>query len=84
MKINCKCGRMAIWQYMPKGQPSYCDACVPRGCGCNFFPITQKDGSLNYDDLVWEEWLDEDGRQFPCCEYEECLDGFEQPEITDV
>jgi len=34
-KIKCvKCGKMAIWLYMPSGGNGYCDECVPRGCTC--------------------------------------------------
>ena len=39
-KAKCKCGKMAVWLYMPSnemdpGDDMCCDDCVPRGCSCN-------------------------------------------------
>lgn len=58
---RCACGKPADWFYAPSGG-DYCDACVPRGCSCNF-------------DLEGNEYLDEGGRRLPCCEYMEYGDG---------
>lgn len=45
-KIKCKCGRDAIWSYIPNGS-FYCDNCVPRGCICNLKSITEFPNSEN-------------------------------------
>ena len=60
-KELCSCGEMAVWFYMPKSG-SYCDYCVPRGCSCNWYPVSE-----DSDELVEEK--DEYGRSYPCCEY---------------
>ncbi len=60
------CNKKAIWFYMP-GKEQYCDECVPRGCSCNIEP---KDGDYdNLDPKNWVEELDNEGREYPCCEY---------------
>jgi hypothetical protein len=38
-KMNCKCGKIAVWNYLPAtevAQTYFCDDCVPRGCTCNW------------------------------------------------
>ena len=53
MKHKCKCGKLAVWYYMPNDNKWVaCDDCVPRGCSCNY-----------------EEDVDEQGRKLPCCEW---------------
>lgn len=52
----CKCGKPAVWLYMP-GDGQYCDDCVSRGCSCN---IDYETGLEDTDEL---------GRLLPCCEY---------------
>ena len=55
-KIRCaKCNVMAVWKYMP-GDKCYCENHVPRGCSC----VISEDGVVECDDQ---------GREFPCCEY---------------
>lgn len=47
MKIRCKCGRMAVWVYIPGKDDEHdycCDNCVPRGCGCEAY-------SVHYDEF---------------------------------
>jgi hypothetical protein len=38
-KELCKCGKRAVWDYMPGysngDHPYFCDDCVGRGCECN-------------------------------------------------
>jgi hypothetical protein len=57
MRKKCKCGKVAVWQYMPASTSDKeifrCDDCVPRGCSCNF-----------------DNELDENGKELPCCEWE--------------
>lgn len=74
-KLLCfKCSEIAVWMYMP-GTNVYCDRCVPRGCYCNWFPESNDDFD-NYDKYI--ENKDEQGRSFPCCEYEFDPEGFEK------
>ena len=39
-KEHCKCGNMAVWDYLPGfsdgGFSYFCNDCVPRGCECNY------------------------------------------------
>lgn len=63
------CGELAIWAYGPKAG-SYCDNCVPRGCSCNFYPVSE-----DSEELIEER--DEQGRRQPCCEYIFNTDGFD-------
>lgn len=55
------CRELAVWSYGPDIE-NYCDRCVPRGCSCNFYPVSE-----NSEELI-EEKDDQDRRQ-PCCEY---------------
>lgn len=71
-KIKCDCGAKPRWVYMPgfsnNSNSFFCDNCVPRGCSCNIRP---KDGNWeNYNEDNWESELDEQGKEYPCCEYE--------------
>lgn len=90
-KEECDCGEMAVWIYMPSSSnhtnPYYCDNCVPRGCSCNYHWV----GKTEYDDLppdgVEIKWItdgvcwtdiDDEGREYPCTEYDYCEDGFDK------
>jgi len=68
--LCCKCSAIATWYYMPDStnpNRAYCDDCVPRGCSCNSVP---KDDNWDSEDPDnWEQELDEQGRELPCCEY---------------
>ena len=71
MKHQCRvCFEMATWKYMPSGERDeldryYCDVCIQRGCSCNENPNT---------DI---EYVDDQGRLLPCCEYDFDEHGFE-------
>lgn len=73
--------------------PFFCDDCVPRGCSCNHHYVsvdayippldspelpTEEDHPIKWieDDKVWCH-VDEQGREYPCCEYEYDEEGFE-------
>ena len=58
----------ATWIYGPDGWLA-CDDCVPRGCGCNQYP--KDDNWDNADPNNWVDDVDEQGRNFPCCEWSE-------------
>jgi len=84
-KLKCKCGKLAIWYYMPNEQEwACCDKCVPRGCSCWNYPIQFEDGDgavpnfpegIEGKDWEWIEkdkyWRDLDGtgREMPCIEW---------------
>lgn len=69
------CGKSAKWLYMPASEKITeaerwkCDKHVPRGCSCNSYPVD--DNPDNDDPENWQEEVDEQGRKFPCCEWEE-------------
>ncbi len=64
MKRLCnKCNNLAVWCYMPGGDKYYCEDHVPRGCSC----MADDDGNPQ---------LDEQGREYPCCEYDYNEKGF--------
>jgi len=71
--IECQCGKLATWAYLPKGDWYRCDGCVPRGCDCNM--LFDEQGNLV------KEWLDDDGRQLPCCEWNYYEEGFDFDEL---
>lgn len=48
---------------MPRSDTYYCEGCVPRGCSC----MLRDDGTPE---------LDEQGREFPCVEYDYNEKGF--------
>jgi hypothetical protein len=89
-KETCKCNNVAVWDLLSarEGEECYfCDDCVPRGCSCNhnqrFIPTvgnnmpTEEDGSVIWlDENTWT-WVDEQGRELPCCEYHYQEEGFE-------
>jgi hypothetical protein len=70
-----------------------CENCVPRGCECNHYHINmnsefnhipeEKDGIENIDwkwlntEKTWWTHLDDNGLEFPCCEFIHDTDGFE-------
>ena len=47
-KVICKCGNVAVWCYLPT-DACYCDECVPRGCDCNIYNITEFELSNDID-----------------------------------
>lgn len=65
MKRACdKCNKLAVWNYAPgKGDIYYCEGCVPRGCSCQM-------------DDEGKQFLDLEGREQPCCEYNYSEKGF--------
>ena len=77
--------------YDGESKPYYCDECVPRGCSCNHQSIrdedysppggikpTPEDGPIKWiDEHTWTN-VDEQGREYPCCEYDYDKDGFEK------
>jgi hypothetical protein len=75
-KIVCKkCGKMAVWHYVPSGKSNYCDDCVPRGCSCNWsYGINPLTNEVNSTLSI--EHKDDDGRSLPCCEYDYDIEGF--------
>jgi hypothetical protein len=84
---KCNCGKIAIWMYAPvysldKRIPYFCDDCVPRGCSCNYYFIGEgeiqpstNEGWKWVKEEVWT-YLDEEGREYPCCEFSYEEDGF--------
>ena len=79
MKELCDCGEFGVWFYAPvtdiKRNPYYCDDCVPRGCSCNHYHVDENVYSEEDQPIKWIEedkvWcsVDEQGREYPCCEY---------------
>lgn len=84
-KELCDCGKVATWDYMPgysNGDNSVsCDDCVPRLCSCNHHYINEEyndepplvdDEGINWKwikkDISWC-YIDDEGREYPCCEY---------------
>lgn len=87
-ELCCVCKKeMAVWIYMPgKKLEVYCDNCVSRGCSCNRYYTVGECVELpptEHTNWKWieenEEWtyLDEQGREDPCCEYMYDEDGWE-------
>lgn len=74
----CECGKPAKWVYMPARadeNPYACDTCVPRGCSCNMQLklgieeiFDENDGIINPEE-DYEKMVDEQGREYPCCEW---------------
>jgi hypothetical protein len=74
-------------------QPYYCEECVPRGCSCNHYSTrgddysppgedgiypTESDQPVKWlDDHTWTS-VDEQGREYPCCEYDYDEKGFDK------
>ena len=70
-----------------------CDDCVHRGCSCNHYSINpehyapfdpdfsvkpkEEDNPIKWIDKDTWTHVDEKGREYPCCEYEYCKEGFE-------
>lgn len=83
-KMKCKqCDKEAVWEYAPNSLTNvYCDDCVSRGCTCNYKTDTTPpeptwEGAtvyLNIDPELQEK--DEQGRMFPCVEYDYSKFGF--------
>jgi len=76
MKTKCiKCkSAMAAWCYMPNANyGELCDNCVPRGCSCNI-----------KDEETGEMYLDEQGRELPCCEYDYSALGFFEEDLEEI
>lgn len=86
---KCKCGQTATWLYMPGSMPApfFCDDCVPRGCSCNQYSVTEFDMPSGVENVDWK-WIDKDktlftyidktGREWPCCEFEYEEDGWQK------
>lgn len=77
----CNCGKLGIWFYMPSvsdpdWNPYCCDDCVPRGCSCNLGlkegveEIFDEQGCVANPPEDYDEILDEQGRKWPCCEWD--------------
>lgn len=50
-----RCGKKAVWLYMPSGSGRvlYCDDCVPRGCSCNNHDIKWDGEPEEGREVVW-------------------------------
>jgi len=76
-----------------EGENSFiCDDCVHRGCSCNHYSIrsddwhppieggiqpTPEDGTIKWlDEYNWTS-VDEQGREYPCCEYDYSKTGYD-------
>ena len=80
-KELCDCGNIAEYCYLPgfgdNSNPYVCDKCVSRGCSCNYHYIEYEspEGELGVD-WVWVDegkiysYIDEEGRFYPCSEYD--------------
>ena len=73
-KNKCiKCAKTAQWYYVPykigkkEVDKYWCDECISRGCSCN---IIKYDHSKQFDEQDGEQYKDDQGRLFPCIEYE--------------
>jgi MoaA/NifB/PqqE/SkfB family radical SAM enzyme len=80
--------------YSSGGNSYRCDNCVSRGCSCNYRyvdvnayhpPLTTPDfpEGIEGKDYIWVEpnvWahIDDNGREYPCAEYDYDPDGYEQ------
>jgi hypothetical protein len=89
-KELCDCGKNATWIYMPgypEGDNPYsCDDCVPRRCSCihNYLEMDPEHlpEGIEGKDWKWVEpgvwtYIDEQGREYPCAEYNYSEDGFD-------
>ena len=65
---KCKCGKKAVWIYMPcsNEHPFFCYDCVPRGCSCNhrYIDINAYQPPLDKPELPTEndypiKWIEE-------------------------
>ena len=84
---KCDCGKISTWFYMPWNS-NKCDDCVPRGCDCNEYHVSEFGIPTNDDgieNISWR-WTNEektiwipidDGRPFPCCEWSFDEEGLE-------
>ena len=91
-EICSKCNKkMAVWLYMPgfsdeNKSPFFCDDCVSRGCACNHHYIKEEefddspkseDTNIKWiDESTWTH-VDEQGREYPCCEYDYEENGYD-------
>ena len=72
--------------------PYCCDECVPRGCSCNHYYMSEEEPilpNLEEDGVEGVDWkwvdeekthwthIDEKGREYPCCEWMHDPDGYE-------
>jgi hypothetical protein len=82
MDMCVQCGKKAQWIYTPDGV-TYCDDCVPRGCSCNHeyvndihsLPLPEKESDYKWiEEGVYWCYVDDKGREYPCCEFDELLD----------
>ena len=92
-KHLCECGQEAVWCLM-SGYGYYCDNCVLRGCTCNNRYVQEDgkycgmEGEEGFpEDATSWKWLeegkiwcsvDEQGREWPCCEYDYDKEGYEK------
>lgn len=68
MKLKCKCGKLAVWNYMPGGDDRLCcEDCVPRGCTCN---------QINSQ-------IEVDGEIFPCLPHDDMIEGKDYKRIDE-
>ena len=93
IKKNCvSCGHnMAVWEYMPNDDISYCNDCIydadgNNGCSCNWQYGSDDEipeGILDFDyrwvykkKRIWIK-LNENGKPYPCVEFDYDEDGFD-------
>lgn len=51
----CKCGKKAVWFYMPARDDNhyaYCDDCVPRGCSCHNWYTSELSPDYIFKDMI--------------------------------
>jgi hypothetical protein len=90
LKELCDCGKVAVWCYMPGyssgSSPYFCDECIHRGCDCNYTSIEESDLPEGQEGIDWK-WIedgsiwtsiDDNGREWPCAEYDYDPDGYER------
>lgn len=86
MKAKCDCGKDAVYLLMSASKdcmnPYYCDDCVSRGCSCNNYfikddyPEDHTSGGYKMEGDILIP-IDEQGREYPCVEYDYSKDGYE-------
>lgn len=75
-KNNCKCGKLAVWAYMPSGHehPFYCDDCVidkdSLGCTCNWHD-TKGEFAEKPEGAEGIDWAWIDAEKAKKCKYSE-------------
>lgn len=93
-KEKCKCGEVANWLLMSASEnhnnPFYCEKCVPRGCSCNnSYNVEDATEMLQTFKNNGEKYkiengivipLNDDGKEYPCCEFDYEKEGFDVDE----